>query len=173
VIYGLHLEVALALAYAAFLVCLASALELLARRSHQRARDYRNHGFVYFRDLDYFECPAGHQLIQISIDHPRRAAVYRAQPGACNSCSLKLNCTDSEVGRSVERRWDSWIESELRRFHRGVSLILLFLATAFLMAELIRYPQPKERSVLLSLLLPLLFAQIKLLSSLRSVTTQN
>ena len=134
-IYGLHLEVALALAYAAFLVCLASALELLARRSHQRARDYRNHGFVYFRDLDYFECPAGHQLIQISIDHPRRAAVYRAQPGACNSCSLKLNCTDSEVGRSVERRWDSWIESELRRFHRGVSLILLFLATAQMSAR--------------------------------------
>jgi hypothetical protein len=166
VILGLHLEVLLALAYAAFLICVAGALELAARKSHKRAEEYRNLGFNYFRELDYFECPAGHRLIQLTTDHQQGTALYRAEAAACNSCSLKLNCTDSEYGRTVERRLDPWIESELRRFHRGISLALLLLATVLLGAEVIRYPDPADRTALSWALLPLALAQFKLLPSL-------
>jgi hypothetical protein len=168
VIFGLHLEVVLALAYAAFLMCLTFCLELVARKSHKRAEDYRNSGFIYFRDLDYFECPAGHQLVQLKMDHQRRTAVYRAQAGACNSCSLRLNCTDSREGRIVERRLDAWIESELRLFHRAISVTLLLLATVLLIAEVFRYPEPKDRNAVCFLLLPLVFTHFKLLPSLWS-----
>ena len=167
-ILSIHVEVLLALAYACFLMGVAFLLELLARHSQKRAERYRNSGFTYFRELDYWECPAGSQLIQLKTDHQRRIAFYRAPASACNSCSLKLNCTDSDAGRLLERRLDNWIESELRRFHRGISLTLLLLATILLMAEIFRYSQLQDREALAGLLLPLGVAQLKLLPSLRS-----
>ena len=165
-IVGVHVEVLLALVYALFLAAVAFLLELLARRTQTRAADYRLSGFVYFRDLDYFECPAGHQLVQLETDHHRRITSYRAPAGACNSCSLKLNCTDSDEGRVLEKRWNAWLESEIRRFHRGISLTLLFLASVVVLAEIFRYAQPHDRQVLELTLLPLAFAQFKLLPSL-------
>jgi len=165
-IFGLHVEVLLALVYALLLAAVAFVLELVARRSQKRAADYRLSGFVYFRDLDYFECPAGHQLVQLETDHHRRITSYRAPASACNSCSLKLNCTDSEEGRVLEKRWDTWIESEIRRFHRGISITLLLLATVMLLTEIFRYPEQGDRKVLALLLLPLGFAQFRLLPSL-------
>ena len=165
-IWGVHTEVFLALAYALFLMGVAFLLERLARRSQKRAEGYRHSGFIYFRDLDYWECPAGHQLVQLHTDHQRRVTTYRAPPSACNSCSLKLNCTDSDEGRLLERRLDTWIESELRQFHRGISLALLLLATVILLGEIVRYPPLRDREALVALLLPLGLAQLKLLPSL-------
>src|SRR5215470_6503921 len=109
-ILGVHDEVLLALTYALFLLGVAALLEYLARRSQRRAEGYRTSGFVYFRELDYWECPAGHQLIQLHTDHRRRVTIYRAPASACNSCSLKLNCTDSDQGRILERRLNTWFE---------------------------------------------------------------
>src|SRR5262249_40370109 len=99
VILGLHVEVVLALAYALFLGGVAFLLERVARKSHKRAEEYRNAGFTYFRELDYFECPGGHKLVQLNTDQERRITAYRAPSSACNSCALKHNCTDSEDGR--------------------------------------------------------------------------
>jgi len=165
VISGLHVEVVLAAAYALFLAGVAFVLELVARKSHKRAEAYRHAGFVYFRELDYFECPAGHQLIQLQTDHQRRTTSYRAAAGDCNTCSLKLNCTDSDTGRLIERRLDTWIQSEMRRFHRGISTTLLVLASAFLLAEAVRYPQPRDRNTLMILLLTVGVALFKLVGS--------
>jgi hypothetical protein len=163
---GLHIEVFLALSYALFLMAVAFVLERLARRSEKRAEGYRNSGFRYFRELDCWECPAGHQLVRLHTDHQRRVTLYRAPASACNCCSLKLNCTDSDEGRLLERRSDTWVESELRRFHRGISLALLLLATLILVAETFRFAGPHDRAVLLAVLLPLGFAQLKLFPSL-------
>jgi hypothetical protein len=159
-IWGVHLEVVLASVYALFLTGVAFLLERLARRSHKRAEGYRHSGFIYFRDLDYWECPAGYQLVQLHTDHRRRVTTYRAPASACNSCSLKLNCTDSNEGRLLERRLDTWIESELRRFHRGISLALLLLATVILLGEMVRFPSFQDREALVMLLLPLGLAQL-------------
>ena len=168
-IWGLHLEVFLALAYALFLSGAAFLLERLARRSQHRTEGYRNSGFIYFRELDYWECPAGHQLVHLETDYQRRTTLYRAPAAACNSCSLKLNCTDSDEGRLLERRWDTWLQTELQRFHRGLSLILLLLASVIVIAEIVRYPQLRDRAALAVLLVPLAFAEWKLLPSVQSV----
>jgi len=163
---GLHSEVFLALTYGLFLMAVAFLLEHLARRSQKRAEGYRISGFIYFSELDYWECPAGHQLVQVHTDYQRRVTSYRAPANACNSCSLKLNCTDSAEGRLLESRSDTWVESELRRFHRGMSLVLLLLAAIILAAEIFRYPQMRDREALVGLLLPLGLAQLRLFSYL-------
>jgi hypothetical protein len=165
--WGLHLEVLLALIYALFLAGVAFLLELLACHSQKRSQRYQNSGFIYFRDLDYWECPAGHQLVQLETDHQRRVTRYRAPASACNSCSLKLNCTNSDSGRVLERKLGVWIESELRRFHRGISIALLVLATALLLTETWRYSELHDRQALAIVLIPLGLVQLKLLPSLR------
>jgi len=162
---ALHLEVLLALIYALFLVGIAFILELLARHSQSRSERYQNSGFIYFRDLDYWECPAGHQLVQLDTDHQRRVARYRAPASACNSCSRKLNCTDSDSGRLLERRMDVWVESELRRFHRGISLTLLLLAATLLLVEAFRFAQPYDRWALLLLLAVVGFIKLNMVHS--------
>jgi hypothetical protein len=164
-ISGLHVEVILAVAYAVFLIAVAGALELLARHSHARSGRYRNSGFVYFRELDFWQCPAGRQLQRIQTDYQRRMVHYRAPAKACNRCSLKNNCTDSDEGRLLKSPLDSWIESELRRFHRGISLALLLLATIILLAAGFRHSQPREVALVGCLLLPVCLGEAKLFTS--------
>ena len=69
------------------------------------------------------------------------------------------------TGRLLERRLDTWIQSEMRRFHRGISATLLVLASVFLLAEAARYPQPRDRNTLLVLLLAVGVALFKLVGS--------
>jgi len=162
---GVHIEVVLAASYAIFLVAVAFVLELLARHSHKRSEHYRNSGFVYFEKMDWWECPAGRQLTRADVDYQRRIVYYRAPADACNACSLKNNCTDSDDGRVLESRLDSWLESELRRFHRGISLSLLFLATIILVAEAFRHTSRPELLIVACLLLPVSIAETKLFAS--------
>jgi hypothetical protein len=164
-IAGVHNEVLLAVGYATFLVGVAFALELLARHSHKRSELYRNAGFVYRQKLDLWECPMRRQLLRAETDYQRRIVHYRAPAEACNACSLKNNCTDSNDGRRLEARLDSWLESELRRFHRGISLALLLLATVILLAEAVRHTEPRELTLVGCLLVPVGIVETKLFSS--------
>lgn len=164
-ISGVHVEVVLAASCAIFLVAVAFVLELLARHSHKRSERYRNSGFVYFQKMDLWECPAGRQLLRAETDYQRRIVHYRAPADACNACSLKNNCTDSNEGRLLESRLDSWLESELRRFHRGISLALLLLATVILLAETVRHAEARELLIVGTLLIPVGLAEAMLFVS--------
>jgi hypothetical protein len=164
-ISGVHVEVILTAGYAIFLAGAALVLELLARHSHNRSERYRNSGFIYFQQLDFWECPAGQQLLRTETDYQRRIVHYRAPADTCNACSLKNNCTDSEEGRLLESRLNSWLESELRKFHRGISLTLLLLATVMLLAETVRHAGSRELLIVGALLIPVGFAETKLLAS--------
>lgn len=161
-ISGVHVEVILAAAYAVFLIGVASLLEFLARHSHRRSESYRTTGFVYFQELDFWECPTGRQLLRTETDHMRRLVHYRASADACNACPLKKNCTDSSEGRLVLRRLDSWVESELRRFHRGISLALFLLATIILIATATRHSAARELLIVGFLLFPVGIIEAKL-----------
>lgn len=152
---GLHIEVLLAGGYALFLVAIAFILELLARHSHRRSEHYRNSGFVYRQKLDVWECPGGHKLTREQNDFERKIAQYRAPAHKCNACHLKPDCTDSNDGRILESRLDAWLQSELSRFHRGISLALLLLAVLFLVAEMFRHKEPRDWMVLVTLLVPI------------------
>ena len=85
---------------------------------NQRSRQYQTAGFTYHQHLNVWECPAGQYLKLWAFDSQRRIAQYRAEAKACNSCVLKKNCTDSEDGRKLEHHLDSWLQSEVRRFHQ-------------------------------------------------------
>jgi hypothetical protein len=164
-ISGVHVEVLLAAIYAIFLVGVAFVLEFLARHSHKRSEYYRNLGFVYLQKMDLWECPAGQQLTRAEVDYERQIVRYRAPADACNTCCLKNNCTDSDEGRVLESRQDSWLESELRRFHRGISLALLLLATIILVAETLRHSEPREIVIVGGLLVSIGVVETKLFSS--------
>lgn len=153
-IHGIHIEVLLAAGYALLLAGIATVLEWLARHSHRRSERYRNSGFVYHRKLDVWECPTGHHLTRVETDFEQKIARYRAPAHKCNACHCKNDCTDSDTGRELESRLDAWLQSELRRFHRGISLALLLLAAIFLIVELFRHPLARDWAILLALLLP-------------------
>ena len=165
-ISGVNTEVVLAGSYAIFLTAVTVGLELLARHSHTRSERYRNSGFAYFRDRDAWECPAGQQLLRQEGHYERQIIHYRAPAEACNRCALKNNCTDSDEGRVLKSHLDSWIESELRRFHRGISVVLLLLAVIILSAEAIRHSAHHELLVIASLLFPISLVETKLVFSL-------
>jgi hypothetical protein len=97
----------------------------------------------------------GQQLKPIATDYARRLVRYRAPAHICNVCSIKHLCTESEEGREIEHNPDSWLDSEMARFHRGISLALLFLAGLLLVVEMIRYQTPTELLILNGLLVPI------------------
>lgn len=125
---AVHPEIWLGAGYAVILVMAALGLEWMARRAHDRSEEYELSGFVYHRDLDVWECPSGQHLLPSSTDYLRQLVRYRARPTACNSCPLKSLCTDSDDGREIVRPLATWPHSEVARFHRGLSLLLLLLA---------------------------------------------
>jgi hypothetical protein len=161
-IFGVHIEVVLAGGYALLLVGVAVILEMVARHSHHRSEHYRNSGFVYKRKLDVWQCPTGHHLTREQTNFERKIALYRAPAHKCNACHCKKDCTDSEDGRVLESRLDAWLQSELRRFHRGISLALLLLAAFILAAEMMEYRALHEWVLLGVLLAPIVFAGSKL-----------
>lgn len=149
------IEVLLAAGYAVFLVVVSIALERLARHSHQRSEQFQVAGFKYHQEPDHWECPTGQLLTRQEIDRHQRFVRYRAPSHICNKCCIKQNCTDSDTGREIEHYLDSWIQSELRRFHRGISLALIFLAVLILAIEMVRHNRLEELLVLTGLLAPI------------------
>jgi hypothetical protein len=145
---GIHTEVLLVTCYAVFLMAIAGALELAARYSHHRSTQIQLAGFRYDPKLDLWTCPNDQKLLRAAADYQRNVVVYRAAAHACNTCAMKTRCTDSDRGRTIEHALDSWLKSELRRFHRGMSLTLFALAGVFLMIEFFRYNDPADRALI-------------------------
>jgi len=145
---GIHSEVVLAVAYALFLLVAALILEGAARGTHGRAKLYRHRGFRFHRHLDVWECPAGEHLQRRETDETRRLVRYRARAEKCNSCALKTICTDAGEGREIVHSTQNWIDTEVGRFHRGISLALLGLAALILTVFWVRHHHVFESLVL-------------------------
>jgi hypothetical protein len=134
----IRIEALLAGAYAFFLAVIATALELMARHAHRRSMAVPTKGFMYHGGLDVWICPTGQHLHRTHSNHAAGVFRYRAEARICNECAVKRHCTDSEEGRVIEQYADSWLQSGLRQFHRGLSLALLVLAFLVLSVELFR-----------------------------------
>lgn len=145
---GIHIEVILAVTYALFLLVSALVLEWAARGTHGRAKLYRHRGFRFHRHLDVWECPAGEHLPRRETDHARRLVRYRARAEKCNSCALKAACTDSRDGREIVHSAEDWLDTEVGRFHRGISLALLGLAVLILIVFWVRHHRVLDSVVL-------------------------
>jgi hypothetical protein len=134
------IEVVLAAGYGAVVILLVAALEAFARLAAWRTHRYHAAGFVYHGPLDAWRCPAGEWLRLHAVDDARRVSRYRAPAEACRVCALRGVCGPGESGREVERAWGDWLEFELGRFHRAVSLVVLAVAAVVLLIEMARFP---------------------------------
>lgn len=146
--HRIDVEVLLASGYAIFLAFVAAAFELAARHSHQRMRKIPTVGFSYHPELDIWKCPNGKHLYRAEVARESSVVRYRAQAHHCNSCPIKSRCTDSEEGRVIEVHTDSWLQAELRKFHRGLSLTLLLLADLILVVTMLRQNNMREQLIL-------------------------
>lgn len=135
-IHGMHSDVLMVAAYALFLIGVAAVLELVAWQSHRLSEQFHVAGFSYHPQIDAWKCPTGQHLERKESNYERQVVLYQAPAHTCNACHCKTNCTDSDKGRQIEHRLDSWVRSEVRRFHRGLSLVLLLLAVLILAAQL-------------------------------------
>jgi Transposase DDE domain len=159
---GIHIEVLVASGYALFLVAVAACLERVGRHAHRRSHQYQTAGFTYRQHLNMWECPAGQYLKLWAFDSQRQVAEYRAEAKSCNSCELKKECTNSDDGRRLEHHLDSWLQSEIHRFHRGISLALLFLAALILSLEAIFETAAIDLAVLLTAMVSVAIAATRL-----------
>ncbi len=122
-LHGVHIEVILAGGYALLLVGVAAILEMAGPPFASPLRALPQFRFrLQTRNWTCGECPTGHHLTREQTDFERKIALYRAPAHKCNACHCKKDCTDSDDGRVLESRLDAWLQSELRRFHRGISL---------------------------------------------------
>lgn len=164
---GAHPEAMLATAYVALLVLIAFGLERMAKFSHHRTQQFHTRGFVYHLHLNQWECPEGQQLPLAEIDFNRRLMRYRAAPHVCNSCRVKSLCTDSDQGRELVHQ-ETWPHSEIARFHRGVSLILLLLGAFIAVIILSQYHSDADVLLLGSALIVVLAIGQQRLNAFRS-----
>jgi len=134
------LEVALLLGYAIVVLIGARLMERLARVHFERARRYGEDGFHFDADADHYHCPQGERLALHLIDPHRQVAVYRAPASACAGCPEKGHCTPHDEGRHIYRPLAGWTESDVGRFHQGLSLLMAASAAALSLAALLEWP---------------------------------
>jgi hypothetical protein len=125
------LEAWLIVGYVAVVLAGARVCEALARLHFGRARRYAERGFEYDEADDHYRCPQGERLSLHVIEPVARLAVYRAPASRCNACPSKASCTPHEEGRHIYRPLAEWAETDVGRFHRGLS-VLMFLAGVLL-----------------------------------------
>jgi hypothetical protein len=124
----------MACGYAVFLLAVAYALDVAARRVATRTSAWRTGGFSYHEDHDAWRCPQDQWLWPSSFDPDNRVMRYRASPLVCNACPVKATCTTSAHGREVSRPIDPWPSSEAERFHRGIACAVAVLAALWPLA---------------------------------------
>jgi hypothetical protein len=107
-------------------------------------------------------------LIRIHAKLPSRQLRYRAPAHACNSCSMKQGCTDSDQGREIEHHLDLWFQTGLNHFHHGISLTLLLLSAILLAVEAIRFREPGTLLMIGGLFAPVAFLSIRRFTEFRA-----
>ena len=149
---GVPLECVLMLGYALSLGLIALLLEPVTRLIQRRSVGFSTAGFTYHPDQDIWRCPRDQHLVPVFSDCVKGTVIYRAPAATCNACPSKAACTDSDEGRQIERSSLSELEVGIARFHRGVSLTLLVLASLILVVELVRTGGLFPRIVLAAIL---------------------
>ena len=59
--------------------------------------------FVYDPEQNIYQCPAGKVLRPKTIRAARNQILYKTEPGRCDRCSLRSQCTDNKSGPQVLR----------------------------------------------------------------------
>jgi hypothetical protein len=146
------LEVWLILGYVAVILAGARLAEVLARVHFQRARRHAERGFEYDADADHYHCPQGERLTLHVVEPENRLVVYRAPASTCNGCALKSSCTPHDEGRHIYRPLAAWAETDIGRFHRRLSMLMIGIGVVFSLGGLALWiGQPGTGLLLLAL----------------------
>ncbi len=146
------LEAWLILGYVAVIVAGAWLSEAVARMHFERARRYAERGFEYDPHADHYRCPEGERLALHLVQPESRVAVYRAPASTCNDCPRKASCTPHDGGRHLYRPLAAWAETDVGRFHRRLSLLMLGVGVIFSLGGVARWAgQPGTGPLLLAL----------------------
>ncbi len=132
-------EAWLVLGYVAVVLAGARLCEVLARVHFERARRYAERGFAYDADGDHYRCPEGERLALHRVEPERRLAIYRAPAARCNGCVRKAACTPHDAGRHIYRPLAAWAETDIGRFHRRLSLLMIGVGLVFSLGGLARW----------------------------------
>ena len=72
-----------------------------------KARPYfSKEEFAYDPERDIYRCPAGETLAPKTFRTARNQILYKTEPGTCDSCSMRPQCTENKTGRQVLRHRD-------------------------------------------------------------------
>ena len=164
----IRIEVWLASGYSIFLLVVAGVLEQLALCCYRRSHRIHTSGFTYRQELDAWECPTRQLLTRSGVNTRTMLVIYRAPAGVCTGCALKSTCTDSDRGREIAGPPDRWLQSQIGRFHRGLSLSLCVLAAFLLTVEVFRSQAFAERVLLTSMLVLITALGNRLATELRT-----
>src|SRR5262249_33006840 len=96
-------------------------------------------GFRYDEDADHYHCPQGERLSLHLIDSSQRVAVYRAPASTCVACPSKAACTPHDGGRHIYRPLAESAETDVGRFHHGLSLFMAGSAMALSLVAVARW----------------------------------
>ncbi len=134
-----ELELWLILGYVAVVLLGARLAEVLAQAHFERARRYAERGFEFDADADHYHCPQGERLALYVVEPESRLAVYKAPASSCNGCPLKASCTPHDEGRHLYRSLAAWAETDIGRFHRRLSLLMVGIGVIFSLGGLARW----------------------------------
>jgi hypothetical protein len=129
--FRVDLTLALLLVYVLLLWLGGWLLEYLAKVHFRRAMRHAYDGFSFDAELDRYECPQGELLTLETFDDRNKLAMYKAPADSCNVCALKSFCTPHDTGRHIYRSLADFHETDVGRFHRYLSMVILALAVLF------------------------------------------
>src|SRR5581483_11904353 len=157
----------LVLGYVAVVLTGARLSEVMARVHFERARRLAARGFEYDAAADHYRCPEGERLALHLVEPEGRLAVYRAPAASCNGCPRKAACTPHDGGRHVYRPLAAWAETDVGRFHLGLSLLMTGVGAVFALGGLVRWAGQPGTGLLLTALALSLAALVRDLRAAR------
>jgi hypothetical protein len=70
--------------------------------------------FAYDPVCDLYRCPAGEILRPKTFNAARSQVTYKTEPGTCDGCPLRSQCTDGKAGRQVLRHYDEHYSTSIK-----------------------------------------------------------
>lgn len=134
--------------YSGGLLVTARIFEALGRYHFRRAQRYGEMGFTYHAYEDHYKCHQGEILSRRAHDSHRRVALYQAPAHACNQCHCKHACTPHDEGRRVYRSLAAWAETDLARFHQGLSVLIYLAGLSLVVIAAMHWQKPPELTLL-------------------------
>ena len=167
-----ELEIWLILGYVLVVLAGAWLAESLARVHFQRAAVCRARLRIR-RGIRPLSLPTGGAPLSACRRAGEPVGCLPAPASSCNGCCLKSSCTPHDEGRHLYRPLAAWAETDVGRFHRRLSLLMVGVGTIFSLGGLARWTGQPGTGLLLLALVGSIACVIRDLHAARSASEPN